>query len=138
CVVNVERWPALHDLLFVIALSGWVDAGLAGAGAISYLLSHLTDAVELAAYDLADAMDLQQTRPTARFAGDGAREIVWPQITFTAGRAGRDVVVASGPEPSLRWPSIAGEIAAVAQRVRVRDAYTLAGMPALVSHHRAV
>jgi hypothetical protein len=137
-VITVERRPELHEPALVVALSGWVDAGLAGAGAMTVLREQLEHADAFASIDLADVMDLQQTRPTARWGDDGVRIIEWPAITLEAGRLGRDVVLVSGPEPSLRWPEIASAVVDTARDLGVRDAYTLAGMPALVSHRRAV
>ena len=122
----------------VIALSGWVDAGLAGAGAMAALREQIVDGDEFAVIDVADDMDLQQTRPFARWEDDGTRVIDWPAITFVAGRLGRDVVLVAGPEPSLRWHTAASTIVDVARRTGVRDAVTVAGMPALVSHRRPV
>ncbi len=136
-MLNVEQWPELHDPALVIALSGWIDAGLAGAGATAVLLEQLGDATEFATIDLTDLMDLQQTRPVARWEDD-LRVIDWPTLSFTAGRLGRDIVVVSGPESSLGWPLLAGEIVRAAQRLEVRQAFTLAGMPALVSHRRPI
>jgi hypothetical protein len=120
----------------VIALSGWVDAGGAGEGAITVLLEQLAGEDPFASLDLTDLLDLQQTRPIAHFAEGGLRVIDWPQLQFVAGRIGRDVVLVHGPEPSLRWPAVAAEIVEVARRVGVVDAVTLGGMPALVSHRR--
>jgi hypothetical protein len=137
-MLTVEHWPELHEPVMVIALAGWIDAGLAGAGAITVLSEQLADATEFATLDLSDLMDLQQTRPVARWGDDGVRVIDWPQLTFVAGRLGRDAVLVSGPEASLRWPSVAAEIVDVARRLGVREAYTLAGMPALVSHRRPI
>ena len=75
--------------------------------------------------------DLQQTRPIARW-DDDARVIDWPRITFECGRlgggregAGRDVVLVRGPEPSLRWPTVAStrrRRRAPARRAPGRDA----------------
>ena len=42
-----------------------------------------------------------------------------------------------GPEPSLRWPAIASAIVDAARRLGVRQAVTLGGIPALVSHRKA-
>jgi proteasome assembly chaperone (PAC2) family protein len=137
-VLHVERWPELHEPVLVIALSGWVDAGLAGAGAIAVLAEQQAGAEQFGTIDLSDLMDLQQTRPVARWADEGVRVIDWPELTFVAGRLGRDVVIVSGPEPSLAWQSVAGEIVDVATRLGVRQAYTVAGMPALVSHRRPI
>jgi len=137
-VLTADHWPQLRDPAMVVALSGWVDAGMAGAGAITALREQLDAADEFARIELVDHMDLQQTRPVAHWADDGTRVIDWPEITFVAGSLGRDVVIVSGPEPSLRWPTTTAAIVAAAQQLGVRDAYTLAGMPSLVSHRRPV
>ena len=122
----------------VISLSGWVDAGMAGAGTVSFLLEQLGDEDEFGTIDLTDSMDLQQTRPNAHWGDDGNRVIEWPEISFVAGNLGRDVVIVSGPEPSLRWPSVSAAIVDAARTLKVRDACTVAGMPSLVSHRRPV
>jgi hypothetical protein len=118
----------------VVSLAGWVDAGNAGDGAMTVMHEQLAAEDPFATLDLTDLLDLQQTRPTARFVEGGLRVIDWPQINFVSGRLGRDVVLVTGPEPSLRWPAVAAEIVDVATRVGVTDAVTLGGMPALVSH----
>lgn len=135
-MLTVDHWPTCDRPLLVVALTGWVDAGLAGGGAVTALTDQLEDVSTFATLDLTDLLDLQQTRPTARFEEGGLRVIEWPQLSFTHGRAGRDVVIVSGPESSLRWPSVAAEIVGVAERLGVKDAATLGGMPALVSHRR--
>jgi proteasome assembly chaperone (PAC2) family protein len=137
-MLTVERWPQLREPVLVAALTGWVDAGFAGAGAMEALGAQLDGAEQFATLDLTDLLDLQQTRPTARFVKGGLRVIEWPRIALVAGSAGRDVVLVHGPEPSIRWPSVAAEIVDVAQRLGVRQAVTLAGMPALLSHRRPV
>jgi hypothetical protein len=142
-VLSVERWPELTEPLMVIALAGWVDAGGAGAGSMSVLSEQLADARTFGAIDLSDLSDLQQTRPVARWEGD-TRVIEWPGITFESGRLpggregqGRDVVLVRGPEPSLRWPSVASVVVDAARRLGVRQAVTLGGIPSLVSHRKA-
>jgi hypothetical protein len=137
-VLNVDHWPELHRPVMVVALSGWVDAGIAGAGAITALREQLDAPDEFGRIELVDHMDLQQTRPVAHWADDGTRVIDWPAIILVSGRLGRDVIVVSGPEPSLRWPSAAAAIVEAARTLEVNDAYTLAGMPSLVSHRRPV
>jgi proteasome assembly chaperone (PAC2) family protein len=137
-MLHVDRWPQLREPLLVAALTGWVDAGYAGAGAVEALGAQLDDVEQFGTLDLTDLLDLQQTRPTARFVKGGLRVIEWPRIALVAGRAGRDVVLVHGPEPSIRWPSVAAEIVDVAERLQVREAVTLGGMPALVSHRRTV
>src|SRR3954466_3825384 len=127
-MLNVDRWPKLHEPLLVAALTGWVDAGFAGAGTVEALGAQLDGAEQFATLDLTDLLDLQQTRPTARFVEGGLRVIDWPRIALVAGRAGRDIVLVHGPEPSIKWPTVAAEIVDAAQRLGVREAVTIAGM----------
>ena len=143
-MLSVERWPELTEPLIVVALSGWVDAGGAGAGAMAALSEQLEGARVFGSIDVTEMADLQQTRPVARWDGSD-RVIDWPRITFECGRisggregAGRDVVLARGPEPSLRWPTITSAVVDAARRLGVRQAVTLGGIPALVSHRKAV
>jgi PAC2 family len=143
-VLSVDHWPALREPLLVVALSGWVDAGGAGAGAMGALVEQLRDTDRFATIDVAAIADLQQTRPTARWEAE-TRVIDWPRITFESGHvgggregAGRDVILMRGPEPSLRWPSIASSTVEAARRLGVRQSATLGGIPSLVSHRKAV
>jgi hypothetical protein len=143
-MLSVDHWPQLREPLLVIALSGWVDAGGAGAGAMGTLAEQLRDTDQFATIDVSAIADLQQTRPTARWEG-GNRVIDWPVITFESGHvgggregAGRDVVLVRGPEPSLSWPTIASSTVEAARRLGVRQAATLGGIPSLVSHRKAM
>ena len=61
----------------VVALSGWVDAGLAGGGRVAFLAGAPRVGAHVRPLDLGDLMDLQQTRPTVHLV-DGvlARDLV--------------------------------------------------------------
>jgi len=135
---DVDRWPELRRPVMVVALSGWVDAGLAGAGAVAVLAEQLESARRFGRLDLSDAVDLQQTRPTVKLVDGATREISWPTIDLVAGSAGRDVVLCVGPEPSLRWREFTGRLVEAAERLGIERAVMLGGMPAVVSHRRPV
>ena len=138
-MLEVDTWPDLRDPVLVVALSGWVDAGMAGAGACRR--AHASSSNRVATFariDLSDLMDLQQTRPTVHLVDGVSREIAWPSIDFVAGRAGRDVVVCSGPEPSLRWRAVLGEIVDARGRLGVTAGVHLGGIPSMASHRRPV
>src|SRR5438046_1427061 len=122
----------------VVALTGWVDAGLAGSSSVAFLHEQLDAARTFARLDLGDLMDLQQTRPTVHLVDGVSREISWPEITLSAGRLGRDLVLCTGPEPSLRWRAVLGELVDVAERLGVTAAFTVGGIPAMASHRRPV
>lgn len=136
--MDIDRWPDLRDPVLVVALSGWVDAGLAGAGAAAVLSDQLDSAAAFGSFDLTDLVDLQQTRPSVHLVDGATREIKWPAVDLVAGRAGRDVVLCHGPEPSLRWRAFSEELVQMSQRLGVSMMVGLGGMPTLVSHRRPV
>ncbi len=107
-MLEVEQWPALREPVMLVALTGWVDGGLAGTGTLAAI---------------AEALDSPR-----RFAS----------IDLVAGHAGCDVIIVAGPEPSVRWRDVTTELVQVAQQMDVKLAVTLGGMPAPVSHRRPV
>ena len=137
-MIEIDALPQLRDPVLVVSLSGWVDAGLAGGGTVALLQEQLESARSFGRLDLADLMDLQQTRPTVHLVDGVSREIVWPQISLSAGNLGRDVVLCVGPEPSLRWRTVLGELVDLAQRLGVSAAFTVGGIPSMASHRRPV
>ena len=137
-MLEVAAWPELRDPVLVLALSGWVDAGMAGAHASALLREQLGAARVFARLDLSDLVDLQQTRPMVEIVEGASRRITWPVLECVAGRAGRDVVLLTGPEPSLRWPSLVAEIVVMARRLGIVGAYGLGALPAVTTHRRPV
>lgn len=137
-MLSVETWPDLRDPVLVIACTGWVDAGLAGSGAAQEIIDGMTAARRFATYDLGDTADLRTTRPIARLDDGMTRRIEWPTLSFVAGRAGRDTIVLTGPEPCVQWQRVTEDIVGVAERLGVTMAVTLGAMPAAVSHRRPV
>lgn len=137
-VQDLANGADVDDPVLVLALSGWVDAGSAGEGASQYLADRLDDASTLARVDLDDIADLQQSRPAVQLVEGVTRELEWPEITFTSGHAGVDVVVGRGPEPSVRWRAFAAEIVDMAKQLGVSRVVTLGGMPSPVSHRRPI
>jgi predicted ATP-grasp superfamily ATP-dependent carboligase len=135
-VLEVDHWPELHEPVLVVAFTGWIDAGLAGAGAVAALLEHLEEPTRFARIDLEPIVDLQQSRPTVRLTDGVTREIEWPAVEFVSGRAGRDVIVCTGPEPSLQWQVFTDTIVDAAGRAGVTEAMLLGGLPSAVSHRR--
>jgi proteasome assembly chaperone (PAC2) family protein len=137
-LIEIDALPRLRDPVMVVVLSGWVDAGMAGAGAMAVLTEQLESQQSFGRIDLADLLDLQQTRPTVRLNDGATREVVWPSIDLIAGTLGRDIVLVNGPEPSLRWQAVLGELTELATSLGVTRAFTLGGIPSVASHRRAV
>lgn len=137
-MIDVAEWPELHEPVMVVAFTGWVDAGIAGAGALAALHAQLEDGRTFGRIDLADLADLSETRPTVCLVDGVTREIEWPSLDLVSGRLGGDVVLVTGPEPAARWKAVVSELVDIAVRLGVSDVYTLGGMPASVSHRRPV
>ena len=137
-VLDVDHWPQLRDPVMLVALTGLVDGGLAGTGALAAVAEQLDTARKFASIDLSDLVDLQQTRPTVSLIDGATRHIEWPSVELVAGRAGRDVVLVAGPEPSIRWRAFADELVGAARKLGVAYAVTLGGMPSAVSHRRPI
>jgi proteasome assembly chaperone (PAC2) family protein len=137
-MIDIDALPQLRDPVLVVALSGWVDAGLAGGGTVAVLAEQLESVRTFGRLDLSDLMDLQQTRPTVHLVDGVSREIAWPQISFSAGHLGSDVVLCVGPEPSLRWRAVLGEVVGLAEQLGVTAAFTVGGIPSMASHRRPV
>lgn len=133
-MIEIERLPQLREPVLVGAMSGWVDAGFAGAGSAALLVEQLASGSPFAHLDLSDLVDLAASRPSVHLVDGATREIAWPRLEFVAGHLGADVVVVAGPEPSLRWSTVSDEIVELAQRLAVRRAFLLGGMPAATSH----
>ncbi len=83
-------------------------------------------------------MDLQQTRPTARWADDGNRVIDWPEISLRRGlaRTRRRARLRSRAVAALAR-GLRGDRRRRAPPRRARRGTRWPGMPALVSHRRA-
>jgi len=136
-VIEFDRLPQLREPMLVGAFAGWVDAGLAGSGAAALLAEQLTARSRFAQLDLTELVDLSATRPKVRLV-DGEREITWPGVELVAGSLGVDLVIATGPEPSIRWGAVIEELVDLTRRLGVQRAYFLGGMPAAASHRRPV
>lgn len=129
------RAPAL-----VCAFSGWNDAGEAASSALSFVGASL-GSTRFARIDPEEFFDFHATRPSVRLTDGRTREITWPALDFyeaRAPRAPRDLVLLSGPEPSLRWRGFCAAILELAEVLGVQMVVTLGALLADVPHTRPV
>lgn len=129
------RAPAL-----VCAFGGWGDAGEAATAALRFLGATL-GATRFARIDPEEFFDFQATRPTVRLIEGRTREISWPELDFYAARAPRaprDLILLSGPEPSMRWRGFSESIIELSEAIGVQMVVTLGALLADVPHTRAV
>ena len=130
--------PRLRDPLLVCAFKGWNDAGEAASAALDFLLESF-GAEEVAAVDPEEFFDFSETRPTVTLSGGQTRVISWPELAFHAAAVAgseRDLVLLSGPEPSLRWRTFTETVIEAARELGAREMVTLGALLADVPHTR--
>jgi hypothetical protein len=136
-----ERLPGrrLERPVLVVALEGWVDAGLGADGAISALLS--AEPTELVAtFDGETLIDQRARRPVAHIANGVNEGLTWPVIQVRAGAdlAGNDVCYLVGPEPDFRWTAFIGAVLELCRELDVRMVVGLGAFPAPAPHTRPI
>jgi predicted ATP-grasp superfamily ATP-dependent carboligase len=129
------RAPAL-----VCAFTGWNDAGDAASAAVQFMGSAL-GATRFARIDPEEFFDFQATRPRVAFTDGRSREVEWPAVDVFAARvprAPRDLVLLSGPEPSMRWRTFTTLIVELAEALGTQMVVSLGALLADVPHSRPV
>jgi hypothetical protein len=129
----------LDQPALVVALEGWVDAGLGADSAISSLLS--SSPTELVAtFDGETLIDQRARRPVVHIARGVNEGLTWPVIQVRAGRdlSGSDVCYLVGPEPDFRWRAFVEAVITISRELRIRMAVGLGAFPAPAPHTRPV
>jgi hypothetical protein len=131
--------PVLENATLVAAFEGWNDAGEAATGAARYVEAAI-QAVPLAEIDGEEFLDFTVRRPWVRASADGARRIDWPVTRVSYGECGsaRELVVAIGVEPHLRWRAYCDLFASLVTRLRVKRVVLLGAYVADVVYSRPV
>jgi hypothetical protein len=131
--------PAPDSPVLIVALDGWVDAGLAGSTALSGLLESIETRV-YAVFDPEPLIDQRARRPRLRIS-DGLNEgLTWPEPVVRVGtdRLGSGIAVLTGPEPDFRWKHFASSVVSLAGAMGVRLMVGFGGFPAAAPHTRPI
>lgn len=131
--------PALREPVLVVALEGWVDAGLGAAAAVTALVTE-PPAEEIVVFDGDHFLDQRARRPIARIVDGVTTDLTWPRIQVRQGRdeAGADVLYLVGPEPDFHWREFVDAVVDLAVRWHVRMVVSLGAFPAPAPHTRPV
>lgn len=131
--------PALHEPLLVVALDGWIDAGLAAAGAINAILA-AHDNELVASFDTDLLLDHRARRPLMSIRDGVSERLVWPAIELRAltDDEGRHVLLLGGSEPDHLWGSFTEAVVRAALDLDVRMVVGLGAYPSPVPHTRDV
>jgi proteasome assembly chaperone (PAC2) family protein len=139
--IDHVRWlskPSLKNPTLITAFTGWNDAADAASNAVRNLIEGW-GATALAEIDPEPFTDYATVRPHVRLKDSGKRNIVWPTVgLWHVNGAGGDIILALGPEPSLRWKLFSQQIISVAEHFNSSLLLTLGSLLADVPHSRPV
>ena len=135
----VERHltPELHEPVMVVALEGWIDAGMGAVNAMSALLTG-ADAEIVATFDADRLLDHRARRPIMHLVNGLITGLTWPAVELRAGidAAGNDLLLLVGAEPDFEWRSFCDAVVDLALEFGCRMVVTLGAYPAPVPHTR--
>src|SRR6202453_1416999 len=138
-IFEVHGEPTMERPVLVIALEGWVDAGLGATTAIAALLSQ-GPTEPVVTFNGEHFLDQRARRPVARIVNGVTTELTWPRTVIRHGQdgAGRDVLYLVGPEPDVHWRAFTDAVVGLAKSWRVRMVVGLGAFPAPAPHTRPV
>lgn len=133
--------PFAEGRILVVALSGWNDAGEAASDAVAELqrASDVTRMIDL--IDDEEYFDYSIHRPRIARDEHGRRRFEWPATTLFGRpleQPGRDVLVLTGPEPTLKWRSYAERVMSLCERERVTRLVVVGALLADAPHTRPI
>jgi predicted ATP-grasp superfamily ATP-dependent carboligase len=136
---EVHQAPVLDAPVMVVAMEGWIDAGLGAANAVAALTEH-PPATDLVTFDVDHFLDLRARRPIVHIVDGVTTDLQWPrtQIRYGHDRAGADVLFLMGPEPDYRWHEFIDAVVQLVLRHGVRMVVGLGAFPAPAPHTRPV
>ncbi len=134
-VFSIEREPPFRSPALVLALDGWVNAGMAGTLAAAAMADR---GPVVARFDPDALFDFRMVRPVVEFENGVIREVEWPRLDVVLAACDeRDVLVMSGTEPNWGWARFSKSVVALAEQLGVRDYVGVGGVPWATPHTRA-
>ncbi|SRR5581483_630676 len=132
----LER-PDLDAPVLVLALDGWIDAGMGAANARAALLSALSP-VTVATFDSDQLLDHRARRPTMHLLEGVVTGLTWPSVELQAASdaRGNDVLLLVGAEPDHAWRAFTRAVVDLAMEFGARLVVGLGAYPAPVPHTR--
>jgi proteasome assembly chaperone (PAC2) family protein len=134
---SMVEQPDLESPVLIVALKGWIDAGLGADGAVDTL----TDALDLhtvARFDADALLDWRARRPMMRLVEGINVQITWEETELSWARdpSGNDLLLLLGNEPDHSWLAFSEQVVDLALDLGTRLVLGLGAYPTPVPHTR--
>jgi predicted ATP-grasp superfamily ATP-dependent carboligase len=129
--------PDLDDPVLVLAVEGWIDAGLAAATAADVMSDQL-DTITVARFSTDDLLDYRARRPIAHLENGVLRGLTWPSLELRAAAdlEGKELLLLVGAEPDRLWQQFTDEVVGLALDFGARMCVGLGAYPFAAPHTR--
>jgi predicted ATP-grasp superfamily ATP-dependent carboligase len=129
--------PELDSPVLVVALDGWIDAGLGASTAMAALKEQLQPRL-VATFDPDVFIDYRARRPVMHLRDGVNTAITWPSIELFSAQdpTGKDVLLLAGHEPDSEWRRFVDVTTALAIGLGTRLMVGLGAYPIAVPHTR--
>jgi predicted ATP-grasp superfamily ATP-dependent carboligase len=130
--------PDLDEPLLVLAVDGWIDAGL-GAATAAEVLSDQLDTITVARFSTDELLDYRARRPIAHLENGIMRGLTWPSLELRAATDldGNELLLLAGAEPDRLWQQFTDEVVGLALDFGVRMCVGLGAYPFASPHTRS-
>jgi PAC2 family len=129
--------PDLDDPVLVLAVEGWIDAGLAAATTADVLSDQL-DTITVVRFSTDDLLDYRARRPIAHLENGVLRGLTWPSLELRAAvdLEGKELLLLMGAEPDRLWQQFTDEVVGLALDFGARMCVGLGAYPFAAPHTR--
>lgn len=134
---SMVEQPDLDSPVLIMALKGWIDAGLGAEGAAETIVEGL-DEHTVARFDADALLDWRARRPVMRLEDGLNTQLVWEETELSWARDGRgnDVLLLVGNEPDHAWLAFSEQVVDLALELGTRLVVGLGAYPTPVPHTR--
>lgn len=129
--------PELANPVMIVALEGWIDAGLAASTTVSHLMG-VSEPTTVAVFDTDTLFDHRARRPVMHLNEGQLKGLTWPHLEVRAGADGQgnDVLYLVGFEPDHQWKAFSHAVVDLAMDFGARMVVDLGAYPAATPHTR--
>jgi proteasome assembly chaperone (PAC2) family protein len=134
---SMVEQPDLEAPVLVMALKGWIDAGLGADGAADVLTAEMTPRT-VARFDADALLDWRARRPVMRLEDGVNVRLTWEEteLSWAKDAAGNDVLLLLGNEPDHAWLTFSEQVVDLAVDLGARLVVGLGAYPTPVPHTR--